>query len=115
MRPAVQTQRPRARGRVSRSKIFGLSCVVGVTICLVLNEFPTQTMLAPSALDAAIGVPDTGAQASENLAVLGSPFPDPVRSGYSASVWILRLLSDLYSGFGFVGGKPTRDIQSLNP
>lgn len=47
-----------------RSKILSLTCVVGIAVCLVLDKFPTQTSLAPGALDAAIGVPDTGAQAS---------------------------------------------------
>lgn len=70
-----------------RGKIFRLSCVVGITVCFVLDVFSTETILSSGALDAAIGVPDTGAQAAENLAVLGSPFPDSKRSGYSASVW----------------------------
>lgn len=84
-----------------RSKIFCLPCVVGITVCLVLNILSTQTILSPGALDAAIGVPDTGAQAAENLAILGSPFPD------SKEEWVvrvsveLRLLSDPHSGQGF--------------
>lgn len=61
MRPAVQAQRRRPAWRVSRSKIFRLASVLGVAVRLVLDEFPAETVLAPGALDTAIGVSDTGA------------------------------------------------------
>lgn len=79
MRPAVQTQR-RPAGRMSRSKIFCLTSVIGVTVRLVFDKLSTEAVLAPGAFDAAISVSDTGAQAAEDLTVLGPPFPDSVGS-----------------------------------
>lgn len=63
---------------MSRRKVLCLARVIGVAIRLVLDELPAQTILAPGAFHAAIGVPDTGTQATEDFAVLGPPFPNSV-------------------------------------
>lgn len=59
--------------------VLCLARVIGVAISLVLDELPPETVLASGAFNAAISVANPGAQATEDLAVLGSPFPDSMR------------------------------------
>lgn len=89
MRAAVEAQRRRsAAARVSlREQVLRLAGVFGVAVRLVLDVLAAAALAFAPALYAAICIPDTGAQAAEDLAVLGPPFPDP---GPASIGWLLR-------------------------